>query len=110
LDPERQEDIGFPESLGCYIFRHFQMNRSRLSGFGNLERLSYHFWNRSRRRDHTIPLGNRLEKRLQVDVLVRLGIFTLCGHLPADGDQRSMIQGGIGHAGHQIGRPRTKRG
>jgi len=86
------------------------MNRAGLFRFGGLERLSHRFWNHSRCREHTMPLGNGLEERLQVDVLVRLGMLTLCGHLPADGDQWSMVQVGIGHTGHQIGRPRTERG
>ena len=53
--------------------------------------------------------GDRPEEIHQVEVLVALLVKPGRGRLPGDGHHGGMIHVGVGHAGHQVGRPGTQR-
>ena len=91
------------------VFRKVDEAHARLLGLGLLERLADHLGDGLGLEDLDAVLRDRPEEVDQVEVLVALLVQPGCGRLPGDGNHGGVIHVGVGHAGHQIGRPGPQR-
>lgn len=85
------------------VLRKVDEAHPRLLRLGLLERLTNHLGNNLRGAKLAAVLGDRVEQRHQIQVLVALLVHARRRCLSGDGDQGSSIHVGVGNAGDQVG-------
>src|SRR5881296_1433759 len=93
-----------------HVLGDFDVAGAGLLRLGQLEGLADDLGNHRAHLDPRVPLRQRTQVLDDVDVLMRLLVDPVAAGLAGDGDERCVVEIGVGNTGCQVGRARAEGG